>query len=177
MFDSDEDLRNHYRVLLAFFRARLSVHHRKAAEDLAQDTLMAALQRFRQPNHGPITNLPGYLLGIARHKLQDFIDNAQRQPPIVSMDGFLDPGSADSLAEIISNHRDEETERLRDVAGALRSLSEAERELLTLRYVDRLSNAAAAERLGLDPDEASRIKYRVIEKIRRRINGERGRRP
>ena len=61
---------------------------------------------------------------------------------------------------------------LRDrLAEALESMEPIDREVLTLRHLEHLSNAEASRVLGIDPDAASKRYVRALRRMREALSG------
>lgn len=61
------------------------------------------------------------------------------------------------------------TEVRMDLAQAMSSLDEREREVVRLRFVDKLSQAEIADRIGVSQMQVSRILRRSVDRLRRRM--------
>lgn len=158
-------LRN-YPAILAFFRARLAGGRTDHAEDLAQDTMVAALTALSDPGTDEIQDPAPYVLGIARRKLADLIRDGYRRPTVPLL-----VRSDETIKSVIlkasAEHRLVEREQVARLATAMRDLDSRDRLVLRLRYDEGLGNADVAARVGLSPDETSRVKYRALEKLRK----------
>ncbi len=155
--------------LIAWFRRRLPQHRRDEAQDLAQETLLAAWTVIRAGSQD-VRHMARYLRSIARNKLCDSLRRNRRRSAVSIDDAESDalpflipPGSIDGLLL--------EAERRARIARALLCLDQMERKLLTLRYFNGLQNAEACRMLGIRPEEGSRLKYRALEKLRLQFGG------
>ena len=152
-------------ALSLFFRKHLSYKLWGHIEDLVHETLLDALSGAAMTDS--VRNLKAYVLGIARHKLQRFI---QETPRFVTLDDDDDIPFSAHVAQVLAAARLIDRERRKIVREELGHLSSIERRVLELRYDDEgVSNAEAARRLGIPPDECSRMKYRALEKLGQRI--------
>ena len=77
---------------------------------------------------------------------------------------------ADVLGDLDAGY--EAVEKREDLKHALRKLSNTERMLLFLRYRDKLSQRAAAEKLGLSQMQASRMERRALNTLRGEMDGQ-----
>ena len=66
-----------------------------------------------------------------------------------------------------AEHRLVEQEQVAELALAMQTLRPRDRQILQLLYLEGLGNAAVAARVGLSPDETSRVKYRALERLRK----------
>ncbi len=164
-----------YEAVLAFFRVRLSSSDQDAAFDLTQDTLLAALKAVERANPTTIRSVPHFVLGIARHKFQDYLERkgTRAEVPLEEVTADVDARSLERRSQLV---RLLEEEQLLLVQSELRHLSPDARRLLELRFGEDLSNEEAARRLGMPAAEASRLKYRAEARLRRRIEDRLGKR-
>ena len=137
------------------------VGDRQAAEELVQDTYLAAWRHAGQyePAAGSVL---GWLLGIARHKSIDRARAVARRPHVVRLDGPEEERAEDRLERAIAANgtstvvdvdADPEAAAIRAwrravVRGALGSIPAAERQALELAYDEGLSQSEVAARLG-----------------------------
>lgn len=91
---------------------------------------------------------------------------------ISSLDAPAEDGRmpADVLGDLDAGY--EAVEKREDLKHALRKLSNTERMLLFLRYRDKLSQRAAAEKLGLSQMQASRMERRALNTLRGEMDGQ-----
>lgn len=170
--EGEPDLLGYYSATLAYFRARLSRRLRDDSEDLAQDTLLAAL-RHQAVGGGPIRDAPAFLRGIAQKKLQNHLRNDQRKRRKEEAYAREQDGLAQRVADAAQRTRLEEERRQGALCRALKLLSRAELEILQLRCgPDELGNAEAARRLGVPAPDASRRFYRAREKLYKALRGD-----
>ncbi len=74
----------------AFIRVRCEM----VAEDLLQETLLAAIQAVEKFNHN--SSVSSWLVGILKHKIMDFYRKSQREQPLLT---------ETDLAEDLMNHQ------------------------------------------------------------------------
>jgi RNA polymerase sigma factor (sigma-70 family) len=134
-------------------------------EDLAQETMLAALAALNQSAE-ELQDLPSYVLGIARRKLADLIRNGYRRPTVPLIVRSDETVQA-AILKVTAEHRLVEEERVSRLTDAMALLTSQERRVIALRYGDGLTNADVAARVGLPPDESSRVKYRALERLRK----------
>jgi RNA polymerase sigma-70 factor (ECF subfamily) len=151
-------------ALTAFFRHRLPRSRHHEVEDFVQETVLAfwiaVSGRKRRFVHDPAA----YLLSIARHKALDALrrEYRRRESPIED----VPPELLDRFTTVEAAHDALERSIADRLARALQRLQPIERDVLTLRFIEEVSNAAACRQLGIPPDEGSRIKYRALAKLR-----------
>ncbi|ANM30870.1 hypothetical protein ABI59_16740 [Acidobacteria bacterium Mor1] len=145
----------------AYLRRRLPPELAGQAEDLAQQTVMVALQARRKgtARRGSVLR---YAYGVARNQLCSMLRRRGVERPVT-----LDEGLAGRLPDRSPRVRGlEEQERQARIALAMESLSALERAILHLRCVDGVTNRQAAATLGIAPEYCSSLKYRALCKLR-----------
>ena len=110
------------------------VGHPDVAEDLVQETFMAAVGEIEQRGAGHVTT--PWLIGVARHKLADHWRRAEREERRVERWRAERAGPAES------------SEAGAKVFDALADLPTAQRAAMVLHYLDDLPVAQVAELLG-----------------------------
>jgi RNA polymerase sigma-70 factor (ECF subfamily) len=126
------------------------------AEDLAQETMMAALVALRAGRLRATDRLAAFIYGVARNLLNDHRRGRRAQPDVpISPEMCLAPDP----------DRVEERERENMVRRALDSLPPPDREVLVLTLVEGLKPGAIARRLGLTPDVCRARKSRALKKV------------
>jgi RNA polymerase sigma factor (sigma-70 family) len=137
-----------------------SLRDRDLAADCAQETFVSAWRsraRF-DPGRG---SLPGWLLGIARHRVLDAYRSRARTPLPSGDPGVDVPGSDES---------DPLIERLL-LADALATLGERQRLVLELAFYGGLSQSAVAERLDLPLGTVKSDMRRALLRLRHVVTG------
>lgn len=136
----------------------------ESSEDAAQEILSRAARTV-----GPRASPRAWLLTIARHHCLDRL-----RARAASIDGDrlatnfdIASEAAGPLTKLVGAEREDELTR------ALAVLSDDERELLRLRYVENLSRAEVAELLGITEELVKSRVYETIERLRRRMRTER----
>jgi RNA polymerase sigma factor (sigma-70 family) len=149
---------------------RYRVGNGDATDDLTSRTFLKALDRLstfdsRKADIGP------WILGIARNVVRDHL-RAGRRWGWLPLDWLWDrpaPGPTPEQAAI----QNEQRQRL---LGALRALSERERDLLGLKFAGGLTNRAIAQLTGLGESHVGVIVYRAVGRLRARLGDEEARR-
>lgn len=135
-----------------------------AADDVAQETMLRAWRTSTDPKGHAIHDQAAFVHGIARHVIADF---QRRSAKTVSLDtaGPVAANSRDALDVLVS---DEERSRLRT---AMRALSRSERALLMMSYVEGMTSAAIAQRLGESAEAIRKRKSRAVQQLRDAFRG------
>jgi len=110
---------------------------RSAAEDLTQETFMAAVRELKRG--GSVVAPIPWILGIARHKLVDHFRREERAERNLTL--AFQARVPDEVTEWSAATREE-------VLGALGSVAATQRAALILRYLDGMSVEEVAAALG-----------------------------
>lgn len=163
---------------LAQFRLDPRLAGRVDAGDVLQEVYLVAARRYPEYVENPAVSFFVWLrqltiqilVDIHRHNLKAQRRDANREVSIQHRAGS--PGSSLSLAaQLVGNLtspsqaaiRDELLEELR---VAFDSMDEIDREVLTLRHFEELSNNEVAEILGLQKSAASNRYVRALKRLR-----------
>lgn len=157
-----EFVANHADALYGYVRLRLAPRTEQA-DDVVQEVFLAAWQRigsFR--GESP---LRAWLLGIARHKIEDVYRQRLREPdPLPEDDG---PGETPTDTGFLDDAIDRR--RLRERATAvLNELPEAYSTVLLWRYWEHRSTAEMAAATGKTEKAVERLLSRARAAFRRR---------
>ena len=149
---------------------RYRVGNGDTTDDLTSQTFLKALDRLstfdpRKAEIGP------WMIGIARNVVRDHL-RARRRWGWLPLDWLGDRPAPGPTPEQVAI-QDEEQQRL---LGALRALSERDRDVLGLKFEGGLTNRAIAELTGLRESHVGVIVYRAVGKIRTRLDDEEVRR-
>jgi RNA polymerase sigma-70 factor (ECF subfamily) len=162
--------------LVRFARARL--YDDALAEDMVQDTLVAALQRgdaFRRQ-----ASLRTWLTAILLRRIADGMRRQRRWVPLAD-DGAAPTDDDDRASDVgvatgaeaidwMDPQRRVESRQLLDALGrSLTALAPTAARLLALREFDGLGNDAAARLLGLSPGKATLLLHRTRARLRRSL--------
>ena len=130
-----------------------------AADDVAQETLVRAIEVLRCPER--TSNLGAYLAGIARHVIADYFRANARVVSIDQVDAdVLDADAVDPLTALC------EEDELARVRQALAELSDDDRELFQMCYFEELTLTMIAARLGAPPERIRQRKLRALRRFR-----------
>jgi len=178
-------LENHRLRLENIVQLRLDhrLQSRINASDVLQETFIEAAQRLREYLQKPevpffiwLRYLANQRLGqLHRHHLGRQSRNAGRE---VSIDQARSPCSSEVLAaQLVGNlssasttlQKAELQQHLRDV---LADMEPVDREILTLRHFEQLTNSECAQVLELSPTAASNRYIRALERLRTVLAGD-----
>lgn len=144
------ELLERYEREIFAYALRLSAD-RDEADDLYQDTFLAAFRGWPPPRRG---NERAWLYRIATNKA---IDRGRRERPKVKLEDV----------ELVAPERDSATSL--DIARAVELLAPGQRAAFVLRQVQGLSYAEIAETLGCSQEAARARVSEATKTVRRRI--------
>jgi RNA polymerase sigma-70 factor, ECF subfamily len=127
------------------------------AEDLTQDTFLAAVSELRKQRH--VNDPMPWLFGVARHKLLDHYRRQARSERSLDVEPDLEP-VAFSVDEFDAEARARAVAALAEVAAS-------QRAALVLRHMDGLSVPQVAASLGKSVEAAESLLSRGRESFRR----------
>ena len=159
--------------LYAFIRHRLAPRT-EMVEDLMQESLLAAWQGL--PNYRGDASLRSWVLGIARHKVEDYYRSRIRQADAggVDMDGLKSNDVENVLPEPAMTPMFEQqldsAIKQEKIQTILASLPEAYSLALLWRYRDGKSAREMAQLTGKTEKAIERLLARARENFRRRWN-------
>ena len=168
--DSEADIARlfHRRVLML---ASVRLHGSDAAQDVAQDTILAVLRALRTGAIREPYNLPGYVLGTARN----LVNNHHRKlsgSREVHIDPPVEPGAESQALAAVDG------ERRALVRDALKQLNWLDRKILVLTLVEGMHPREIAPVVGLKPEVVRTRKARAVRAVSEAIqNVTRTRRP
>jgi RNA polymerase sigma-70 factor (ECF subfamily) len=145
-----------YRVALSLVR------NPSEAEDVVQDVFLRVLERKREL--AAIVDLRPWLVRIAWNLA---LDRCRRVRPRQMDDLFAE---ALVSADLPADQALAETERIRQVLGAIERLPGKEREALLLSAMDELSSAEIAAVLGRSESSVRSLLFRARAHLRQRLD-------
>jgi len=149
-----------------FVRRRL-LPRTEAVEDLLQEILLAAWQNLA--SFRADASLQAWILGIARHKVEDYYRKRIRNAELPEDDGST---SESAFLPIFDEQLDEATQQQR-VQRTLALLPEAYAAALLWRYRDDKSVREMAELTGKTEKAIERLLARARDNFRKRWNDDR----
>jgi RNA polymerase sigma-70 factor (ECF subfamily) len=158
--------------------ARARLRDDALADDMVQDTLVAALQGGDDFRHQ--ASLRTWLTAILLRRIADGLRRQRRWIPLAdsgamptddSEEAFDDrlATSAEAVEWMDPQRRLESRQLLDALARSLTALAPTAARLLALREFDGLGNNAAAQLLGLSPSKAALLLHRTRAKLRRSL--------
>lgn len=159
------DLYDHFfRRVYNYVRYRLG--DPEAAEDVTAQVFERAL-RHLPGYHVRRGSFAGWLFGIARHAVLDYLRQHKRHP-LVSLEEVEDrSGDASGPAEQI-----EAAQTRAHLIALVATLKEREQEIIALRFGAGLTNRRIAELIGISETNVGVILYRAIRTLRQKMDEE-----
>lgn len=135
---------------------------KERAEELAQETFLKTWQYLEAGND--VDNLRPFLYRVATNLIIDHV----RKKKEASLDAALE---ANPLAEPVgTDERDVERKvLLGQVKESFAELSQEDRDLVTMRYVDDMDPREIAEILDITPNHVSVKLNRAVAKLKKRL--------
>ena len=158
--------RRHYGSILRYFELNASW----AADDLAQKTFMAAVERAEQVRDGAAFR--AYLMGIARRQLAMHLRELSRLAPVDAYDAADNGPPRTKLSTIVA--------RSHEQLLALRALASLPRQpqlLLILHYWEAVRTPALGVHYGVPASTIRTRLARARDKMRERMKAMAGRAP
>jgi RNA polymerase sigma-70 factor (ECF subfamily) len=157
---AEAELVNRYRRGLLVI-ATVRTHDREAAQDLAQDILIAVLKALRNERLQDPQKLTAFVYGTARNLINNYLKSRTRHPE--SDLESVDEPSADPVEEF------ESADRQRVVQRELATFSPIDQQILLLSLVDGHSLVEVAERLSMTHEAVRARRSRMVRKIAKRL--------
>lgn len=188
---SDQDLTGAEQVLMKH-RARLRrmvaarldprLQGRVDPSDIVQETYVAAIRQLPQYVRRRSTPVYPWLRKLAVHYLcRAYEQHVHTQKRSVNREASLTLGlsveSAGQLAELVAASGDSpsrqavRTEEIQRVGEALGALSEGDREILILQFIEQLSAKEVADVLEISPEAVGMRRVRALRRISDLLGG------
>lgn len=131
-------------------------------EDLVQDVLLAAICALREEQLRETTKLSGFVLSIARNKLNEYYRNAARSP--------IQLEQPDDLPDLYRpNEKAKEHKQEAMALQAIESLEVTDRLILQMTLVEGLKPGVIARQLCMRPDLVRQRKLRATRQVMKYI--------
>ncbi len=147
----------YYPKIYAYAYMQLGNTH--AAEDLASAVLLQVLESIRN-YHSRGVPFQAWVFRIARNRIIDIHRRKRRRPEVGLIDTIADRSETpEDMADLLL-----ESERLR---VALKELRDDQREVITLKFMQGLDNAAIAKTLGRSEAAIKSLQHRGLVALRK----------
>jgi len=158
--EAEAELVNRYRRGLLVI-ATVRTQDREAAQDLAQDILMAVLKALRNERLQDPQKLTAFVYGTARNLINNYLKSRTRHPES-DLESVEEP-STDPVEEF------ESADRQRVVQRELATFSPIDQQILLLSLVDGHSLLEVAERLSMSHEAVRARRSRMVRKIAKKL--------
>jgi len=147
-----------YPRLLKYMHYRV---HPSLAEDLAADVLLRVIRSIDRQTGSFVA----WLYKIAANVVADHgrASRTRREKPMDDETLKTHAGAADVSADV---------ERQLDIRNALGKLTGDQRELVTLKFIQGLSNAGIGDVTGRKPEAVRGLQFRALRALRQILGGE-----
>ncbi|MFC1958579.1 ECF subfamily RNA polymerase sigma factor, BldN family [Chloroflexota bacterium] len=139
----------------------LKIGDKVEAEDMTQQVFLKALQSISSFKWKGIP-FSAWLYRIAHNQVVDYLRKKTKRPSTL-LDESLVSGSSDSNPQLMTEHN-LDTEQL---LLATRRLTEAQREVISLRFTGELSTAEVAEIMGKSQGAVKALQHSAIVALRK----------
>jgi RNA polymerase sigma-70 factor, ECF subfamily len=154
----------HADAVYSYVRRRL-IPRVDLADDLVQEVFLAAWESLS--NFRGTSSLRGWLLGIARHKVEDYYRARLRElEPLPEAE--LEVAASGSVAELHLDETLDERTLQEKISRVLASLPESYSVALLWRYWEKRSTREMAERTGKTEKAIERLLARAREQFKQR---------
>ena len=128
------------------------------ADDIVGDVFTLLLKHLKE-GKGPRDNLRSYLYQVAYHKV---VDHARERKHLTPVESEMDLGSGESLPS--QHEHQEEMDAVEAII--LNQLTEDQRHVIVLRFIEDFSIKETAEITGKDANNVKIIQNRAITRLR-----------
>jgi RNA polymerase sigma-70 factor (ECF subfamily) len=134
------------------------------AEDLASEVLLRVLESLKGYRFRGVP-LAAWVFRIARNCLIDLNRRRQRRPQVSLYEGI--PDSQDSPQAVAERSAAQDEVRL-----ALTKLTEEQRQVIILKFVENMDNASVARVLGRSQGAVKSLQHRALVSLRKIISSQ-----
>lgn len=143
--------------------ASVRLHGSDAAQDVAQDTILAVIEALRAGRVREPDRLPAFVMGTARNLINNRLRRDTQRAEVLGDPPEDPPPSAVSDEENVV--RLDEARRRALVREAIRALNEVDRRILTLTLEQGMTPREIAPIVGLTPGAVCTRKSRAIQEV------------
>lgn len=134
------------------------------AEDLASEVLLRVLERLQEYRFRGLP-VAAWVFRIARNYIIDQHRRRQRRPQVPLFDGI--PDAEDSPHDLA-----ERALAQRELHLAMRHLTEEQRQVIILKFIEGMDNASVARVLGRSEGAVKSLQHRALVSLRKMLSPE-----
>ncbi len=149
----------HYRSVFGFVRYRL--RGADEAEDIAAQVFEIAYARAERFDYRGVP-FEAWIMGIARNLVRDHVKKVVRRGTTQEIDEFNAPSAPDQSDDIDLRH---------DLVAAMRSLTEDQQEVISLRFLLDKSVAETSVLMDRSEDAVKNLQRRALAAMQRALTG------
>lgn len=147
-----------YPRVLRYMRYRVGAD---TAEDLTSEVFVRVVRGFE----GQTGSFPAWLFRVAGNVVVDWLRRKQVRKQVQADDGLLaSRAGGDDPAATVG--------RRLDLAAAVEQLTDDQRELVTLKFIEGIDNAQIATITGRSPEAIRVLQFRALKALRRLLTEE-----
>lgn len=145
------------------------VHAHDAAEEIVEDVFIRVWEL--RASWQPKSTVRAYLFAAVRNRAFDWLKHVAADQRL--RDRWQQEVDADAIHREARQEGDtaDDSEALLSLRAALEALTERQREVLRLRYEERLSYREVAAVLGISESAVDRLLSRAVQALRRAVRG------
>jgi RNA polymerase sigma factor (sigma-70 family) len=162
---AEEELVKRYRRPV-YLMARVRLRNREAADDVAQEAMLAVLQALRGGQIREPSQLSAFVYGVVRNLLNSYYrkESWKRTVPL--------PDDPDDLITATTNREAEENgAKLQAIRQLVDRMEPTDRRILQLILVEGMNPGEIAMRLGVSGDVVRARKSRAVKRILAAMQG------
>jgi RNA polymerase sigma factor (sigma-70 family) len=150
----------------AFIIALKELRDSALADECAQETIVRLLDAMARTGAKPIGDIGAFARGIARHVIADTRSARARSDAIELVENSVRYAAGTNALDAMVM-----AEQHARVGAALASLSDADRELLHVLFLDDSTPGELAQRTGEPAERVRKRKSRALDRLRRAFLG------
>jgi RNA polymerase sigma-70 factor (ECF subfamily) len=127
-------------------------------EDLCGEVFVRLLQGLKRGQAWQ-DSPQGWIMGIARHVVADHYRQKERMPEVALSDGLTAAAETNPVHQVVL------TERKRLLEQAIQQLSEEQRDVILLRFMEGIDIQGVAKAINKTPGAVKALQYRALRAL------------
>ena len=145
-----------YRPVARYIQFKVGDTH--TVEDLSGEVFVRVLQGLRRGQAWQ-DSPQGWIMGIARHVVADYYRQKERMPEVDLSDGLTAAAETNPIHQVVL------TERKRLLEQAIQQLSEEQRDVILLRFMEGIDIQGVAKAINKTPGAVKALQYRALRAL------------